>query len=181
MGFALKKEYLPRYTYEDYLLWEGQWELIDGVPYAMSPSPSVDHQRINGWIFNQLLNLLENCGTCEALLPIDWKVNQLTVVQPDVSVACQKNSKENYLDFPPTVIFEILSPSTSKKDQTLKYELYESEGVKYYVIVSPKTKSAEIFEFQKKHYKKALTTKKGQFTFELKECSIDFDFSQIWP
>ena len=30
-------EYLPHYTYEDYCMWEGNWELIDGIPYAMSP------------------------------------------------------------------------------------------------------------------------------------------------
>jgi len=27
---------LPHYTYSDYENWEGQWELIDGIPYAMS-------------------------------------------------------------------------------------------------------------------------------------------------
>jgi len=30
---------LPRYTYEDYKLWEGDWELLEGVPSAMAPSP----------------------------------------------------------------------------------------------------------------------------------------------
>jgi len=32
-------KYLPNYTYEDYCQWEGQWELIEGIPYAMSPLP----------------------------------------------------------------------------------------------------------------------------------------------
>jgi hypothetical protein len=42
---------LPSYTYEDYLHWEGRWELIDGIPYAMSPFPAPRHQRIanNTW------------------------------------------------------------------------------------------------------------------------------------
>lgn len=26
-----------RYTYEDYLLWKGNWELVNGFPYAMAP------------------------------------------------------------------------------------------------------------------------------------------------
>lgn len=30
-------KYLPNYTYEDYCQSEGQWELIEGIPYAMSP------------------------------------------------------------------------------------------------------------------------------------------------
>jgi hypothetical protein len=31
---------LPHYTYVEYEQWEGQWELIEGIPYAMSPLPS---------------------------------------------------------------------------------------------------------------------------------------------
>jgi hypothetical protein len=30
--------YYTYYTYEDYLHWEGRWELIDGIPYAMTPA-----------------------------------------------------------------------------------------------------------------------------------------------
>ncbi len=37
---------LPHYTYDDWVKWEGQWELIDGFPYAMSPMPVPEHQRI---------------------------------------------------------------------------------------------------------------------------------------
>ena len=39
---------LPHYTYSDYLNWEGQWELIEGIPYAMNPLPIPKHLRIAG-------------------------------------------------------------------------------------------------------------------------------------
>jgi len=29
-GFALLKDYLPEYTYNDYCKWEGRWEIIEG-------------------------------------------------------------------------------------------------------------------------------------------------------
>ncbi|KHF29799.1 hypothetical protein LR68_01584 [Anoxybacillus sp. BCO1] len=32
------------YTYADYIQWEGQWELINGKAYNMSPSPTWEHQ-----------------------------------------------------------------------------------------------------------------------------------------
>ena len=43
---ALKRE--ERFTYGDYVTWDDdeQWELIDGVPYNMSPALKVAHQRI---------------------------------------------------------------------------------------------------------------------------------------
>ena len=43
MGIALR--YLPRYTVKDYLKWEGDWELVEGIPFALA-SPSFRHQRV---------------------------------------------------------------------------------------------------------------------------------------
>ena len=46
MAYALRKQDLPDYSYSDYVKWEGRWELISGIPYAMSPSPIFFHQDI---------------------------------------------------------------------------------------------------------------------------------------
>jgi len=34
------------YTYDDYKLWEGNWELINGIPLSMAPAPMRVHQSI---------------------------------------------------------------------------------------------------------------------------------------
>ena len=44
---SIAAKYRPHYTYDDYCQWEGQWELIEGMPYAMSPAPIPAHQRVN--------------------------------------------------------------------------------------------------------------------------------------
>ena len=67
----LKYEYLPKYTYDDYKHWEGKWELIHGIPYAMSPAPRIEHQLVSGKINFQLLTLFKNSIKCNALLPVD--------------------------------------------------------------------------------------------------------------
>lgn len=36
--------YIPTYTVADYERWEGEWELWDGVPVAMSSAPIFRHQ-----------------------------------------------------------------------------------------------------------------------------------------
>jgi len=56
---ALKIEDLPQYTYQDYAQWEGRWELINGIPYAMVPMPRIKHQRVCGKIYNYLSELLD--------------------------------------------------------------------------------------------------------------------------
>ena len=43
---GLTEEDLPHYTYEDYVQWEGRWELIKGIPYAMVPMPALRHQEL---------------------------------------------------------------------------------------------------------------------------------------
>ena len=55
---ALRVEDLPHYTYDDYKIWEGRWELIDGVAYAMAPSPIFKHQNISGDIHIELSAIL---------------------------------------------------------------------------------------------------------------------------
>ena len=46
--------YKESYTSKDHYLWEGDWELIRGEAYALSPSATFNHQKINGKFFRQL-------------------------------------------------------------------------------------------------------------------------------
>jgi len=39
--------YIEYYTYEDYKRWEGDWELIEGMPYSMAPAPFKRHQNLS--------------------------------------------------------------------------------------------------------------------------------------
>ncbi|MBV5278287.1 MAG: Uma2 family endonuclease [Campylobacteraceae bacterium] len=179
---ALKKEHLPSYTYADYCLWEGKWELIYGIPYAMSPAPMIKHQHISHKIAWQLQTIFEKCELCQALLPVDWKISDETIVQPDNLVICHKPTQEAYINQAPVIIFEILSKSTSQKDLYLKYELYEKEGVNYYIIIDPNSKVAKIYRLLNGKYIKVCDTVEEIVAFELNQCKekIAFDFSKIW-
>ena len=177
---AIKKEYLPQYTYEDYVLWEGNWELIYGVPYAMAPAPMIKHQAISNKIAWQLQNVLQECKVCQALLPIDWKIDESTVVQPDNLVICHEPQEEAYIKKAPKIIFEILSKSTAVVDKNLKYELYEKEGVNYYIIVDPKETIAKVYKLKEGRYIKLCDAHEESVDFELDECSFTFDFTKIW-
>lgn len=181
---ALRWEDLPHYTYEDYVQWEGRWELIQGIPYAMTPAPKIQHQRLSTKITQYLGELLKDCGKCEALLPVDWQVTGDTVVQADVIVVCREYENENIgedkLEKVPVLVFEVLSPATSHKDRFVKYQLYEEAGVKYYCIVDPKTNSAVVFVLQKEKYQQAGEFKQGRMYFHLGSCQIEFDFRKIF-
>lgn len=69
--------YEPNYTLADYDMWEGDWELIDGYPYAMSPSTNSKHQRLAGKLNVQLVlslsSLRDGCNSCEVLYGLENK------------------------------------------------------------------------------------------------------------
>ncbi|OGW00572.1 MAG: hypothetical protein A2889_07485 [Nitrospinae bacterium RIFCSPLOWO2_01_FULL_39_10] len=176
---GIKIDYIPRYTYNDYVKWEGRWELIEGMPYAMTPSPVFKHQVVSNNINIQLSKLLEGCRKCKALLPLDWKIDDDTVLQPDNSVVCEE-VEGDYLIRPPIMIFEILSPATAFKDRNIKYKIYESQGVKYYIMVDIDAKVAEVFELINGSYKKLKDAQRNIIAFDLDNCRIDFDFGKIW-
>jgi hypothetical protein len=53
-------DFLPNYTYSDYLNWEGRWELINGIPFAMSPAPAPKHQKVVAKLMHLFLESIEN-------------------------------------------------------------------------------------------------------------------------
>ena len=66
-----------RYAYADYSAWpeDERWELIDGIAYAMAPSPSFVHQSVSKKIFRQLDSFLQG-KPCEAFYaPFDVRLN----------------------------------------------------------------------------------------------------------
>ena len=107
-----------RYTYNDYKLWEGNWELVNGYPYAMSPSPKREHQRFSSKFHRTVSAFFEknnhSCN-CEAFYELDWIVNDNTVVRPDGMIVCG-DFKEDFLTFPPQLILEIASHHTRLRE-----------------------------------------------------------------
>ena len=170
---------LPHYVYDDYILWEGKWELIEGIPYAMTPSPSFRHQRISQEIARLLSDGLDGCKFCQAVLPVDWKVTEDTVVQPDNMVICYQPSGD-FLTKAPSLIFEILSPATAEKDRNTKFSIYEREGVNYYCIVDPVDNVAKVFSLSEGRYVKQIDATDEVFEFDLGKCKLEFDFARIW-
>ncbi|HRH47563.1 MAG TPA: Uma2 family endonuclease [Panacibacter sp.] len=171
---------LPHYYYEDWLGWEGQWELIYGIPYAMSPAPVPKHQIIANAIGVEFGVALKKCKHCKAMQPIDYKVADDIIVQPDLLIVCKKIEKK-YLDFPPVLLAEILSPSTQLKDRHTKFQIYQSQGVKYYLIVSPDTEEIEVYELENNEYKLAQKGNSFSYNFSFEEdCNADINFAEIW-
>ncbi len=175
----IDRNYLPNYTYEDYKQWKGEWELIEGIPYAMAPSPFGKHQRIIMEFGRQIANQLENCKqNCFVYPELDWIVNENTVLRPDLLVTCKYI--EEYLRETPEVVIEVVSKSTVIKDEKVKFEIYEKEGVKYYILVYPEIKKIRGFNLKRKKYEKFFDSDIGKFSIKLKNgCEFEIDAEKL--
>ena len=163
----MKKTGLPvkkadhKFTYKDYCSWpdDERWELIGGVAYDMSPAPSLDHQRVSANIHTFIKFFLKGkkCDAFAAPFDVffpespDQEINDVTtVVQPDISVICDKNKLISRGCFgAPDLLVEILSPSTMKKDLSLKFDLFETAKVREYWIVDPGNKFVRVYHLNK--------------------------------
>ena len=170
--------YAEHYTVRDHAAWEGDWELIHGAPYAMSPSPGVTHQSVSGAILNQMLDALRDCAQCHALMGMDWDVSDDTVVRPDVMVICHELDER--VTRTPEIIFEVISPRTAERDERTKFELYQKEGVEWYVLVYPEHKTAKVYQRVQGQLQKAGDFSGERFTFTVKNCALDIVFGEIW-
>ncbi len=174
---------LPHYTYEDYCQWEGRWELIEGIPYAMSPAPSSRHQWISANILAELRNSIKKtkCKNCKVYNFIDIKVAEDTILQPDAIIVCKGITKP-FLDFPAALIVEILSPSTAMKDRNNKFYIYQSQKIPYYIIIDVDKNEIEIYHLKEDgKYQLEKNSPAVPYTFNLdKDCSADVMLNNIW-
>jgi Uma2 family endonuclease len=137
-----------RFTYRQYRTWpdEERWELIEGQAWNMSPAPTLGHQDLAGDFFADLRDFLKGKPCRAFIAPFDVLLPEGdedddevdTVVQPDIVVFCDK-SKLTHAGArgAPGLAVEVLSPSTSKKDQNEKFRLYEKHGVREYWVIDP--------------------------------------------
>lgn len=129
------------YTYSDYLNFpdELRVEIVRGRIYAMA-APAIEHQVVASEAFLQIRQAIRSRkGKCMPFIsPIDVRLrdDELTTVQPDVIVVCDKNKIDpKRIIGAPDFVLEVLSPSTAAYDKTVKLEDYREAGVKELWIV----------------------------------------------
>lgn len=133
----------PRITEEEYLRLERAAEIksefVDGEIFAMSGGSRAHSLLAAGWIRILGEKLLRtNCSVFTSDLRIRTQRTG-SYLYPDVSVVCEeprvnRNSADILTD--PTVVIEVLSPSTEAYDRGKKFGLYrEIPSLRDYILV----------------------------------------------
>jgi Uma2 family endonuclease len=129
-----------------------RFELHDGVIYMMAGGTEA-HAWVQGNIFSWLRGHLRGTG-CRPYGPdMALQVSEVDVRYPDVTIYCDQPPRETLagvkqLDSP-TVIIEVLSPSTATFDQGTKLEEYKRlPSVRTIAFVDPANEMCRTLERQ---------------------------------
>jgi len=194
---SLKYKTTRRISYEEYMELvnssDQRYELIDGELYLLA-SPSFRHQVVVneiGWHFN---NYFRGKPCQPVTAPLDIRLfgvatkfeEDPNVVQPDIVVICDKDKvNEDYrYEGVPTLVVEVLSPSTKGKDMAAKLHLYMKSGVAEYWIVDLDNKSIVQYSFSEERDIAGFASVKGRDTinstvFAGLEIALEDVFSEI--
>ncbi len=143
-------------TYQDYLLLPEEpgyrYEILDGI-LIKEPSPNVMHQRVSRRLQRVLEDYFWELDPDGEIFnaPLDVTFHDITVVQPDLLYVSGEQKlivKDTRIDGSPTLIVEVLSPSSSRKDRLQKFRIYQEGQVQHYWLVNPQEKTLECFSLQ---------------------------------
>jgi len=152
MGEALKRQ--NQNTYKQFLAIPKD---VEGTKYMdseiiLQAMTNLNNQSIVLNIVREFTDYFK-CKKCNPFIaPFDIVLGkekeEIKGIQPDIFIVCgEKPSNQNEFMGIPTLIIEVTSPSNPRNDIVTKLKLYKMFGVNEYWRVSPKNKSAEVFEF----------------------------------
>ena len=102
------------------------------------------------------------------------------MVRPDLVVICYPDQGDR-LTRVPEIIFEVVSPRTSRRDEVIKFDLYEREAVPSCGLAYPEAHKVTLYQLSNRKYVKAGDFHDQSHRFHLSKCTLDVDFSNLWP
>ena len=140
----------PKISLEDYLAWEEAQpernEFYRGEVFAMAGARRV-HGRVVSNLARRVAEALD--GTpCQVFQEgMKLQIADDTVLYPDLFVTCDKaDLATEHIFRAPTLVVEVLSPSTQGYDRSHKFALYRRiPSLQEYVLVDPDTRRVEAF------------------------------------
>ncbi len=154
-------------------------EYFEGEIFAMSGA-SIPHNKIFSNLFLSVGNKLKGkpCQPYGSDLRIHIPKNSL-FTYPDLSIICGDiETSENSFDTVtnPTVLFEILSPSTRNYDLGQKFELYRQiDSLKEYILID--SESVKILKYVRNNDNTWLLSEKNQITDILKINTLEIELT----
>ncbi len=140
-----------------------RYELLGGDLHV-TPAPSPHHQRVSKRLQRQLEAYFEARGLGEVFnAPVDVILTRHDVVEPDlVVVTVPSQVSARAIEGPPTLVVEILSPTTATYDRTVKARRCAELGIPHFWVVDPERRRLECYRAEGGAYQRALEAEDGE-------------------
>jgi Uma2 family endonuclease len=147
----------------------------------MSPMPRPEHQAMATNLAAEFRAALKVSGcACKVYQPLDYKIAEDTVLNPDLLIVCKPILKA-FLDFAPELVVEILSPATALKDRYTNFDIYQEQRIRFYLIIYADKREVEIYRLSDTGvYERMVLEIMKPFHFDFPECRFDMLFENIW-
>lgn len=120
-------------------------DLLDGVIHMASPE-NTDHNKLVLWLATILGQYVEGHDLGQVTVnKVAFRLAPKTAPEPDIGfVAAERVEciKHGYVDGPPDLAIEIVSPDSYDRDYHEKRRVYEQAGVREYWIIDPAEQKA---------------------------------------
>ncbi|MFT3879938.1 MAG: Uma2 family endonuclease [Gemmatales bacterium] len=120
-------------------------DLLHGVIHLASPD-NTDNSDLQSWLQALLYEFIKIYSLGKLYTSrVAFRLNKKNGPEPDIAFVSTKNLsrvKRGYVEGPPDLAVEIVSPESAYRDYKQKRELYESSGVLEYWIIDPEEKNA---------------------------------------
>ena len=181
-------------TVEQYLALDeatdGKYEFLDGYVYMLRPPSSmydkratnmaggsVNHAAICARITTILGQALRDSSCTVYTSDARMKLAEDQYLYPDLVVACGEQSGTMLVN--PTVVIEVISPNSEKRDRGEKLKTYKSlPSVQEYVLIGSEYQAIEVHRHEGRFWKEQHYYE-GDLV-ELKSIGVSFPFDEVY-
>ena len=135
-------------TFDDFLVLVKEHEkadLLDGVIYIASPESTADNE-LGGWLYCLIREYAETLDMGKAYYTrVAFRISEKRGPEPDVAFVAKRRLRlvrRGFVDGPPDLAVEIVSPDSVERDYEVKWRIYETAGVREYWIIDPDERKA---------------------------------------
>jgi Uma2 family endonuclease len=131
-------------------------DLLDGVIYVASPDNTIAAD-LNGWLYSLIYTFVEVIDLGKAYVSrVAFRIGPKRGPEPDIGFVpkeLESMRTRGYIDGPPSLAVEIVSPDSVSRDYVQKRAIYEEAGVREYWIIDPDAKRATFLRLREGHFK----------------------------
>ena len=173
-------------TYDDYCLLpndRNRYEILDGE-LSVTPAPATKHQTALGNLYRFLANyVVANQLGKLFIAPTDLILAATTVVQPDLIFIGTDRLHlvtDRAIEGAPTLVIEVLSPTTHRTDRVTKAQLYAKHNVPNYWLIDPDQRTLEAYQLVIDHYDLAASARDAEVFAPSLFPGLSIQLSDLW-